>query len=119
MKFSSTKKTTILLVLCLMISISVSAAVIPAVAQEDVPHGGTPDTLSVWSTTVPANPGFYVTISPTAYLSFSPNPIGVGQTLLVNMWTTSPPAANRYLAGFTVTFTKPDGTNKTVGPFHS
>ncbi len=118
MEFSS-MKTKFLLALLLTISISCSIVFFPAAAQEDVPHGGTPDTLSVWSTTVPVNPGFYVRVSPTAYLSFSPNPIGVGQTLLVNMWTTSPPAANRYLAGFTVTFTKPDGTQKTLGPYHS
>jgi outer membrane protein assembly factor BamB len=122
MKLLSTKTVTILVTLFLTISISGALTILPTVfAQEvyDLPHGGTPDTTSIWSTTVPAGASVYATISPTAYLSFTPNPIGVGQTLLVNLWTTSPPAANRYLAGFKVTLTKPDGTKDTVGPLNS
>jgi hypothetical protein len=123
MKFSSNKIAILLLAMFIAISIGIGSMVLPgAYAQEGVynlPHGGTPDTGSVWSTTVPAGASVYYTVSPTAYLSFTPNPIGVGQTLLVNMWTTSPPAANRYLAGFTVAFTKPDGTKDKVGPLNS
>jgi len=29
-----------------------------------------------------------ITVAPVAFLSVSPNPIGVGQSALVNMWTT-------------------------------
>ena len=46
-----------------------------------------------------------LTVTVTPYLSFRPNPIGVGQPLLINIWTTPPPAANRYLGGFTVVIT--------------
>jgi len=35
------------------------------------------------------------------------------------MWLTPPPGANRALAGYTVTFTKPDGTTIVIGPFNS
>jgi hypothetical protein len=51
-----------------------------------------------------------------AYLSFRPNTIGVGQTLLVNIWLT--PARNRgdTVHGYEVTFTKPDGSKYVQGP---
>ena len=59
----------------------------------------------------------YETIS---HLSFRPDPIGVGQPLLVNIWMQPPLNVVRYYkAAFTVTFTKPDGTIYTVGPMDS
>jgi outer membrane protein assembly factor BamB len=47
-----------------------------------------------------------------ASLSFRPNPIGVGQGLLVNMWIVPALASNDRLIpkGFVLTITKPDGT---------
>ncbi len=47
-----------------------------------------------------------------AYLSVSPNPIGVGQLVLVNVWTT--PGLDRFKAhsGYKVTITNPDGTTE-------
>ncbi len=59
------------------------------------------------------------TMNPKVYLSFSPNPIGVGQSLLVNVWTIPAPGANRAHTGYTVTFTKPDGSKDVIGPFNS
>lgn len=46
----------------------------------------------------------------SAHLSFRPNPIGIGQTLLVNIWTSPAPGAHRYHPDYKVTITKPDGT---------
>jgi hypothetical protein len=46
------------------------------------------------------------------FLSFSPSPIGKGQELLVNVWSIPAPGANRAHTGYTVTFTKPDGTKE-------
>ena len=50
-----------------------------------------------------------------AYLSVSPNPIGVGQQALVNIWTT--PGTDRFKAhhDYTVTITDPDGTTRSKG----
>jgi hypothetical protein len=47
-----------------------------------------------------------------AYLSVSPNPIGIGQQALVNIWTT--PGLDRFKAhhDYTVTITHPDGTTE-------
>ena len=49
-----------------------------------------------------------------AFLSFTPNPIGVGQTLLVNMWLNPALQVSRYHTDYTVTITKPDGTKDTI-----
>ena len=60
-----------------------------------------------------------VDIKTTAYISVSPNPIGVNQTLLVNVWLAPLISANTSYHNFTVKFTKPDGTTDTIGPFDS
>ena len=44
-----------------------------------------------------------------AYLGFRPNPVGVGQTVLVNMWVKPATHVGRRLTGFHVTVTKPSG----------
>ncbi len=54
-----------------------------------------------------------------AYISVSPNPIGVNQTLLVNVWLVPSIPANASYHNYTVKFTKPDGTVDTIGPFDS
>ena len=113
---NKTKLTFAIIIGLLMASFTLMA--MPVQAQEGS-HGGTPDSSTVWSTTTPPGTTVNWTFNPVPYLSFSPNPIGIGQTLLVNMWTTPPPAADRYLAGFTVTIQKPDATTDTVGPMHS
>lgn len=56
------------------------------------------------------------------FLTVSPNPIGVGQTLTVAFWLdkVTPNAATLYgdrWTGLTLTITKPDGTTETKGPF--
>ncbi|HLN46033.1 MAG TPA: PQQ-binding-like beta-propeller repeat protein [Candidatus Sulfotelmatobacter sp.] len=54
-------------------------------------------------------------LEPTrSFLSFNPNPIGKGQTLLVNMWLNPALHVSRYFKDYTVIITKPDGTTETV-----
>lgn len=81
------------------------------------PHGGTPG-APIWGP-LPTNVTPDVTVPTTAYLSFSPNPVGLGQSFLVNMWTTPGIHRSRYRTGYTVNITKPDGTSVTVGPMNS
>ncbi len=83
-------------------------------AQEDNIHGGVGGSSSNGSIALPSGVTADVIVTPTAYLSFQPNPIGVGQILLVNMWLTPPTSVTRYLTGLTVTITKPDGTQDKV-----
>jgi hypothetical protein len=54
-----------------------------------------------------------ITVDTLIFLSFRPNPIGVGQTLLVNLWFNPPTHYNRILTGISVVLTKPDGTKDT------
>ena len=58
-------------------------------------------------------------IQTTAYISVSPNPIGVNQTLTVIVWLVPSIPANATYHNYTVKFTKPDGTIVTIGPFNS
>jgi hypothetical protein len=88
--------------------------IIQVQAQE---HGGTAGTVTGGPLPTGVTPD--VTMNGRIFLSFSPNPIGVGQTLLVNLWSIPAPGANRAHTGYTVTFTKPDGTKDVVGPINS
>jgi len=60
-----------------------------------------------------------------AFLTVSPNPIGVGQTGLIIMWLDKMPPLGitgswgASWANYTVTVTKPDGNTQTLGPFNS
>ena len=56
-----------------------------------------------------------ITVSTISYLSVSPDPIGVNQQLLVNVWTQPPININRqYIGSYKVVITKPDGTSDTL-----
>jgi len=63
---------------------------------------------------LPANVTPDVRVPTIACLSFRPNPVGVGQTMLVNMWTLPAIHAARYISDYTVTITKPDGTQEII-----
>ena len=60
---------------------------------------------------VPLPPGVTPdhTLDTVAYLSFRPNPVGLGQTFLVNMWITPSTHVSRYFTDYKVTITDPDG----------
>lgn len=95
---------------CLLMVTSAFALPFPSSAQ---PTGNS------WPTAPPSNVTPEVIVNVEPYLSFRPNPIGVGQQLLINFWTTPPPAANRYLSNFYLTITKPDGSTEEFGPINS
>jgi hypothetical protein len=64
------------------------------------------------------------TITTHAYVTVSPNTVGVGQYTLIVMWLDWVPPTAGGLGGdrwynFTLTITKPDGTKETRGPFTS
>jgi outer membrane protein assembly factor BamB len=104
--------TTIMLITAVMLS----TTIYPAKAQ--LTNIGAP-TLPAWQTSVPSGVTPNITISTSSYMSISPDPIGIGQTILVNLWLEPPMQYNRYVSGFSVTITKPDGTKDTIGPMNS
>jgi hypothetical protein len=55
-----------------------------------------------------------ITVSFKAFLSFRPNPVGVGQTVLVNMWMTPSVNAQRFHQNYKITITDPDGNKEEV-----
>ncbi len=55
-----------------------------------------------------------VIVKTNAYLSFRPNPVGLGQTFLVNVWLTPATHVSRYLSDYTITITKPDGSKEVI-----
>ena len=68
---------------------------------------------------VPAGATPMVSVDTIAYMSYRPNPIGVNQPVLFNLWIEPPTHYSRYLTGLTVTMTKPDGSKVTYGPIDS
>jgi outer membrane protein assembly factor BamB len=112
-KFSTKLKTTATITLILLMA-SVTLLAMPNVTVKA-------QTLSqpvAGALPVGANPS--ITITSTAYLAVNPNPIGVGQELLINMWNQPPiNVARDFENTHLVTITKPDGTVVTYGPVSS
>jgi hypothetical protein len=63
-----------------------------------LPQGTTPD----------------ITVKTDVYLSFRPSPVGVGQSILVNLWNDPGPSYARYFKDYTLTITKPDGQTQVL-----
>lgn len=102
------------LVLLGILLISMLIIAVPVQAQEVDTHGGPPGGGYEGPVAIPAGQTADYTIRPLAFLSVSPNPIGVNQQLLVNMWITFPSGEGKYMTGYTVHITKPDGTTEDV-----
>jgi hypothetical protein len=93
----------------LMASVSVQPAKAQLAAEqptEGLPPGVTPD----------------ITLPTEAHLSVRPNPVGLGQDILINIWlfpATAGSTRGKYLFGLDVIITKPDGTVIVVGPLET
>jgi len=113
----SRKTTTVIALTLLMASATLMA--MPVQSQE-TEHGGSTKDMPGGSIPLPAGVTPNVSYDTLAYISFRPNPIGLGQPLLVNVWLQPPIHVARYFKdAFLVTFTKPDGTTEKIGPLTS
>ncbi len=106
-----------------MILMTVSMAAI-VLAQEEggLSHvGNTPSTTPGYPNLGPLPAGVTptYTIETVAYMSFRPNPIGVGQSLLVNLWSSPGMYHAFYMANYEVDIKKPDGSTETIGPLNT
>jgi hypothetical protein len=117
-KPSLNKKTNTTAILLAVLMTSVMLLAMAAPASAGVTTIGAP-TYTPWATSVPAGETASFTTATEAFMSVTPTPIGVGQTLLVNLWLEPPSHYQRFFSGYTVTVTKPDGTTDTVGPLNS
>ena len=116
MQFVNKKVITTILIAILLgtfAAIQISSTVNAKVEQIGAPQ------LTSWPTAPPSGVTPSVTIATTAFISVSPNPIGQGQSVLINLWLEPPVAYQRYFSGYTVTVTKPDNTTETIGPVNS
>jgi hypothetical protein len=102
---SKTKFTTTIALTFLLIN-SVMLIAMPIQAQGVYTDGG--------SVPLPDGVTPDVTVSPIPYLSFRPNPVGVDQTILVNMWVEPAICPYWYYTGYKVTITKPDETTEVM-----
>jgi outer membrane protein assembly factor BamB len=65
-----------------------------------------------------ANPNITVTTDP--FLAVSPNPVGFGQSVLINVWLHPPINVNRqFIKAFQIIATDPSGTSTVIGPIDS
>ena len=88
---------TVTLILVLLMAFVATIASASVMAQDDYPGTAhTTDRPGV-SGPLPADADYDWTFTVAPRLSFTPNPIGVGQELLVNMWVTPPPTADRFM----------------------
>jgi hypothetical protein len=116
-----TKTTAAIAITLLMISAFMVLANVTVQAQddEDVPHGYWGGGGGYGSLPLPSDVTPDVSYDTIAHISFRPSPIGVGQLMLVNVWMQPPIHVSRYMTGYTVTITKPDGTEIIIGPMSS
>ena len=65
---------------------------------------------------IPSGATANVTAETITHISFRPKIIGIGQQLLVNFWieATTLNAAYKYIQAYTITITKPDGTQDVI-----
>jgi hypothetical protein len=113
------KNRSLALIAVAILWILASAMIMPLKAQDaEGVHGGSPNVPATGGP-LPAGVTPSVSIDTIAYISFSPNPLGVGQTLLVNLWVQPATTVARAHTGYTVIITKPDSTTITVGPMTS
>jgi outer membrane protein assembly factor BamB len=108
----------------ILMSIPILAISLPAKAASSGlvgSIGNTPPTTQGFPNLGPLPSGVTpaYTITQVAYMNLSPNPIGVGQMLLVNVWC-SPGTYHAFaMTDYYVDIKKPDGTTETIGPFNS
>ena len=98
------KITAIIFVILMMTSSSLLA--MPVNAQPA--HGGAP--AANGSILLPAGVTPDMTIDDTVVVTVNPHVVGVGQAVLINLWMEPAVSLTRYLTGYKVTLTKPDGT---------
>ncbi len=113
------KRTIMIAIIALNLLMSSVILANPVRSQEGE-HGGSTAGMPGGSIALPSGVTPDVSYPTLPYISFRPNPVGVGQPLLVNVWLIPPIHVARYFKdAFLITFTKPDGSIDKVGPLSS
>jgi PQQ-like domain len=106
------KNRTTIAIALILLAIAATIA-IPVQAQIGA-NGGSPTNAPNGSIPLPAGVTPDTTVKSDIYLSFRPNPVGIGQPILVNVWLDPGPSYVRHLNSFKITFERPDGTTDVV-----
>ncbi|HLN45248.1 MAG TPA: PQQ-binding-like beta-propeller repeat protein [Candidatus Sulfotelmatobacter sp.] len=101
------------LTIAILMIASFAITTIPAQAQIGA-NGGSPNNAPNGSIPLPAGVTPDTVVKSDIYLSFRPNPVGIGQPVLVNVWLDPGPSYVRHLNDYKVTFEKPDGTTEVI-----
>jgi hypothetical protein len=119
---NTAKTTAIIAVILLMASVALIAIPAKTVQAQLVGEIGTTPSAG-WNYPnlgpLPTGVTPKATFETVAYMSITPNPIGIGQQILVNVWTSPGTTTYFYMQGYKVTIQKPDGTTEVIGPFNS
>ncbi len=95
---STKQKTNSASIILILLMASVILFAIPFPAKADVSQVGAP-TYTPWQTTIPQGSTASITLATSSFMSATPSPIGLGQTLLVNLWLEPPAQPNRFFSG--------------------
>ncbi len=99
------------IVLALLLS-TIAVAAMPNQALGDVAlHTSADDNGSI---ELPAGVTPDITVKTDVYLSIRPNPVGKGQSILINLWNDPGPSYARYFTDYTLIITKPDESTDTI-----
>ena len=111
MRFSGNiAKATVIATIILVASITLIA--VPSEAQEE--HGAGIGSGSGISGPLPAGVTPDFTVQAVAYISIRPALVGLGQTILINLFPVPAPNANRNFPNLKTTITKPSGQTEVV-----
>lgn len=106
--------------LIILLAVSTAPLITQTQGQTTIPSNVTPtNQRSSSSILLPAGVTPDVSLDTIAHLSFTPNPVGLGQTILVNLWFQPPTHVSRALSGLEVTITRPDGSEDIIGPIET
>jgi hypothetical protein len=123
MMLSTSKKTKFAAIIAIVLLMSSALLmVIPVIAQDEGEHGGPPESVgSGISGPIPDGVTPEYIIPTEAHLSFRPNPVGIDQIFLVNIWTSPALHASRFHPNYTMTLTKPSGqvTTFKIDSYHA
>ncbi len=113
MQISRIKEKTLVIAIVVLLMTSSALLTMPTQALSSI-HGGASDSEPNGSIPLPAGVTADTIVKSDIYLSFRPNPVGIGQPILVNVWLDPGPSYVRHFTGYKITFTKPDGTTDVV-----
>jgi hypothetical protein len=100
MQIAKTKTAAIAIAILLMLSLAASVLLQNASGQQNFPATGT-------------------VIPSYSYINVAPNPVGIGQTVTVNIFHAIPILTSALYEGMMVEVVDPDGHSETLGPFTS